>query len=61
MFRTSLCQKHVETEVDNKHLIVASCLVVSLSSHLEGARLESCPEYRLSHYFETQRRYSHVI
>ena len=25
MFRASLCPKHVETEVDNKHLIVASC------------------------------------
>ena len=25
MFRASLCPKHVETEVNNKHLIVASC------------------------------------
>jgi len=32
MFRASLCPKHVETEVDNKHLIVASCWF-SLSSH----------------------------
>ena len=25
MFRALLCPKHVETEVNNKHLIVASC------------------------------------
>jgi hypothetical protein len=35
--------------------------VISFGKDLEGARLESWPDHRLSHYFESQHRVSHVI
>jgi len=43
MFRASLCPKHVEREVDNKHLIVASCWF-SLSSHFAHDALSQEPK-----------------
>ena len=47
MFRASLCPKHVETEVDNKHLIVASCWF-SVSSHFaHDARSEEPKPFQI--------------
>ena len=61
MFQASLCPKHVETEVHNKHLIVASCWFFLSSHFAHDARSQEPKECRARQATDDNMPHVHSI